>query len=276
MEQVVPGVYRSIVPSHTLAPYTATNCYWVGGRRQVVLIDAGDGDEPGRTVLEADWRDLGSPEVVAIFATHRHGDHTGGAAWAHQRFGAPLYLQNRDLTPALAEQAPWQHFSDRDFRVEGMILNVLEAPGHTPGQWNFYLPETRGLIAGDNVLGNTTAVVAPPEGHLGDYLATLDRLLAMQPAWIGPGHGDLIVDGATRIQTYLDHRRERIAQLLAMLRQGPQTVHSLAEELYPPAQRAAGEWMVRSHLQFFEQQGWVQARDEEFWIAKDGLDDFSR
>ncbi len=273
MDEIRENVFRSVIPSRTLPPYQSTNCYWIG-HKSVLLIDTGDGSETGRTRLEEDWKRLGSPEVVGVLATHWHRDHTGGGGWAHRRFEAPLYLHPADRRAELGQE-PWEDLNARQWTIDGVTVQVFDAPGHTPGQWNLFLPDSRGLIAGDNVLGNTTVVIGPREGDLGHYLRTLDELIRLRPEWIGPGHGDIIWDGVDRLEAYRRHRQERNRQLLALLAEGPQDADALARAVYPPEQVEVGTEMVRGHLAYFAAQGWVEDLGRTYRLVRGGPYDLS-
>ncbi|MCL5116910.1 MAG: MBL fold metallo-hydrolase [Firmicutes bacterium] len=277
MEQLAEGIARSRVPSVTLPPYAATECYWVGSPSEVILVDAGDGSEAGVQQLEDDWETLGSPAVRAVFATHHHGDHTGGGAWAHRRWGCPLYLAEADIARLGARtrtDAPWQPFAMDSVTIGGIRVDLVAAPGHTPGQCNFWIPSVRGLLAGDNVLGNTTVVIVPPDGHLGEYMETLIRLKRLGAEWIGPGHGDVVQNPDQYLGEYLAHRHERSRQILDLLHGEAMTPRTIAEVLYrdklPLEQMAVGEWMVRGHLEWFQAQGWVQEERGRYRITADG------
>ncbi|MCL8206845.1 MAG: MBL fold metallo-hydrolase [Actinomycetia bacterium] len=253
-ETVAPGVYRTRAPGRTLAPYRATECYWIG-TDEVLLVDAGDGEAAAREALRADWEALGRPRLAGVVVTHRHGDHVGGLAWVQHTWpDAPVYVH-----PAEADAVrPWTARPERmvpmaEGRLEagGVTVEVLHAPGHTPGQLNLWLAAERLLLAGDNVLGNTTSVIVPPDGDLLAYLATLRRLLALAPARIAPGHGDLVEDGVGYLNYYLRHRAEREQQVLDLLAAGPRTPEELAARIYsdqPPAAQRAGVAMTRGQL----------------------------
>ncbi|MCY0863585.1 MAG: MBL fold metallo-hydrolase [Sulfobacillus sp.] len=273
MEQITTGVFHSHVPGRTLPPYQATECYWIGSRDEVILVDTGDGGELAQKTLWNDWEALGRPRVLAVFATHGHPDHTGTGPWAQQTWGCPIYLPPDDLVTqsrwgslSLWQPAP----SGEPLTVGGVRIEMLPMPGHTPGQWNFWLPESRGLLAGDNVLGNTTVVVTPPDGNLRDYLTTLRRMIALNPAWIGPGHGDLVTRPAEYLQRYLDHRLERAEEILALLRQRPMTLRELAERVYrdrlAPDRLYMGEWMILGHLDDLIAQGTVGLDEDRYRI----------
>lgn len=262
-ETVARGVFRTRAPGRTLAPYRATECYWIG-EGEVLLVDTGDGEEAAREALQADWEALGRPRVAGLVVTHRHADHVGGLAWAQRQWpDAPVYVHPREADAV----RPWAARPDRlvlldEGRLEagGVAVEVLHAPGHTPGQINLWLGAERLLVAGDNVLGNTTSVIVPPDGDLLAYLATLQRLAALAPARIAPGHGDLVEDGVGYLAYYLQHRAERERQVLDLLAQGLGTPEELAERIYagqPEAARRAGVAMTRAQLAALAAQGRV-------------------
>jgi ribonuclease/clavin/mitogillin len=262
-ELVVRGVYRTRAPGRTLAPYRATECYWIG-EGEVLLVDTGDGQAAAQEALDSDWEALGRPRVAGIVVTHRHGDHVGGLAWAQRKWPtAPVYVHPREADAV----RPWASLPERlvllhegPLEAGGMRVEVLHAPGHTPGQINLWLAAERLLVAGDNVLGNTTSVIVPPDGDLLAYLQTLRRLLALGPARIAPGHGDLVTDGVGYLTYYLAHRAERERQVLTLLAAGLGTAEELAERIYadqPEAARRAGVAMTRGQLAALVAQGRV-------------------
>ncbi len=276
MLKVSNRVYRSEVPSVTLPPYRTTNAYWVGSRGRVVLVDPGDGQAAGLDTLRQDWEALGRPLVEAVYCTHYHLDHSGGARAAGDFFHAPFFLSREDqacLAAHGADAGGFEVLEPGPLSVGGVDVEVLSAPGHTPGQMNLWMPDEGGLLAGDNVLGNTTVVIAPPDGDLGRYLASLKTLASLALAWIGPGHGDLVRDPSAYLGEYMAHREERTRQILALLESDWTTPRTLAEQVYrgklDEAQMSLGEWMVRGHLAWFLDRGWVAERDGRYRKVED-------
>ena len=256
MNEIAAGVFQSHVPGATLPPYKGTECYWVGSPGEVILVDSGDGSDRACATLEDDWTRLGRPHVRAIYASHFHPDHTGGGNWAHKRWAAPLYLHQKDIEAMVRRGKPsglWQHHETGRFTIGGLQVTLMEAPGHTPGQWNFWLPNSRGLLAGDNVLGDSTVVIVPPDGELHQYLNTLAKLQALNPSWIGPGHGTLVREPAAYLAYYASHREERSQEILRLLERGVRTPEAIASVIYADKLTAdtmhLGMWMVKGHLQ---------------------------
>ena len=258
------GVMRVAVPSATLPPYHATNCYWIPGQGGWWLVDTGDGSPDGQAALEASHRRLGSPALEGILVTHWHDDHAGGAGWAQTRFGAQVWAGPNEVHQ-MAQRYPAT--SVLPWPEDGRLGTgrVMEAPGHTAGQLNVWLPDDRLLLAGDNVLGATTTVVVPPDGNLTQYLKTLETLIALGPEVIGPGHGPVVRDGVSRLQYYRDHRRTRTRQVVELLADRPQNARELAERIYAgeaPETVAAGAWMMAAHLAQLVEEGYAVEQED--------------
>jgi glyoxylase-like metal-dependent hydrolase (beta-lactamase superfamily II) len=103
--------------------------------------------------------------------------------------------------------------------VGDLELHVVATPGHTADSLSFVVPSERAVLTGDTVLGRGTTVVAHPDGQLGAYLDSLDRLHrlaeAHEIATIWPGHGPVIDDALGALDFYIAHRAERLAQVEA-------------------------------------------------------------
>ncbi|MBE3557168.1 MAG: MBL fold metallo-hydrolase [Firmicutes bacterium] len=271
MEQIAAGVWHTHAPGKTLPPYEGTECYWVGDGKNVLLVDCGDGGLQSQAVLQNDWEHLGRPTVVAVLLTHRHPDHIGGCRWAQAFWQCPLWIHPDDRKAAEAQlgQLALEPVSAGQYQVDGVSFELLHAPGHTPGQLNLWFSQQRLLLAGDNVLGNSTSVIAPPDGDLAAYMQTLQRLLALHPAHIGCGHGALVEDGEGYLRYYLAHRRERSAQILQLLQEGKKRPSEIAAALYrdqlPPEQMAIGIWMVKAQLAWMTSLGEVRRIGEDHY-----------
>jgi glyoxylase-like metal-dependent hydrolase (beta-lactamase superfamily II) len=194
--------------------------------------------------------------VDVVLLTHKHPDHWEGAAWfAHQancgvRSVDPAFRIPTDHAHGLAEG---DVIAAGDLRVE-----VLPTPGHTLDSVCFWLPQDGSLLTGDTVLGRGTSVVAHPDGALGPYLESLDRLRAFanSPAGVDrllPGHGPVIDDPTAVLTYYLTHRRERLDQIRAALTAGHTTPESIVAHVYadvPPSLWPAATRSVRAQLDY--------------------------
>lgn len=266
--KIADGVWHTYAPGRTIAPYRGTECYWIGSPDEAILVDTGDGGRDAQEALEQDWIALDRPRIRAIMVTHRHHDHAGGVVWASSAFNAPVYVHpaDQDAVKALFPMhCPELRAPGGVFCAGDQTIEVIHAPGHTPGQINGWLPQSRILLAGDNVLGATTSVIVPPDGDLRQYLATLRNLLALSPTTIAPGHGPVVEDAIAYLQYYLDHRLQREQQVLALLREGPKTPEALAAVIYqgePPATIRVGALMLRGHLLALEAEGCVERNED--------------
>lgn len=260
VEPLSASVWRVEAPGLTLKPYEGTQCYFVGTPAQAWLIDAGDGGPRAAEALEAAWRVLGKPRVSQILITHGHRDHFGGAGWAQDFFQAPVGVHSQDRAAVLPECPTAQEMVAGAYVIDGVPVELLHLPGHTPGQLNLWRPQERLLLAGDNVLGDTTSVVVPPAGDLHAYRETLERLLALDPALIGPGHGSVVREPRGWLTYYREHRAQRDRQVVDLLAEGALSVPELAAAIY--GQQVlhvyrAGQLMLLGHLAALEREGMV-------------------
>jgi glyoxylase-like metal-dependent hydrolase (beta-lactamase superfamily II) len=137
---------------------------------------------------------------------------------------------------------------------------VVHTPGHESGHCCLYEPERRWLFTGDTVLSTGSTIVAPPDGDMAAYLASLRRLRALDVAVIFPGHGPPVEDPAALLDEYLAHRLEREGQIVALLRDGPTDVAALVARIYVglhPGLVWAAALTVRAHLTKLEREGLV-------------------
>ncbi|MGA7617283.1 MAG: MBL fold metallo-hydrolase [Thermoanaerobaculia bacterium] len=204
-----------------------------------------------------------APRLESILVTHRHGDHAPGAVALRERTGARVYAPAESLQPAAIDHA----LQDGDHIVAGSLtLEAIATPGHTAEHFCF-LGSGGELFTGDTILGEGTTVIFPPDGHMGSYLASLEKLLGRNPARIYPGHGPTRDDATLWIRWYIEHRRERENQILETLRGGPASVSSLRRAVYPeldPRLERAAELQLRAHLTHLEEEGAVR-QERKLW-----------
>ncbi|MFC4783253.1 MBL fold metallo-hydrolase [Nocardioides sp. MAHUQ-72] len=179
-----------------------------GARRSVVV-------DPGPSILaHLDAVAAEAGEVGVVLLTHHHADHSEAAKEFAERMGCGV----RALDPEYRLGA--EGLGDGDVvELDGLEVRVVGTPGHTADSLSFLLPAEGAVLTGDTVLGRGTTVVAHPDGQLGAYLDSLDRLHALASAHevsrIWPGHGPVIDDALGALDFYIAHRRERLAQVEA-------------------------------------------------------------
>jgi glyoxylase-like metal-dependent hydrolase (beta-lactamase superfamily II) len=180
----------------------------------------------------------GGDRIRWVAVTHSHDDHAGATPALVERTGAELVGSVDDGYGIEATE----------FRLE-----ALRTPGHTLDSLCWLLEEERMLFSGDTVIDGSTVVIAPPDGDMTAYLASLERLGSrrLRLRTIAPGHGHLIDDPAARIAGYIAHRLEREAAIVAALEAGATTLDRLVDAVYVdlhPALREAAAQTVHAHL----------------------------
>src|SRR6266849_5566656 len=216
-------IQRVLAPNPGPMTLTGTNTYLVGnGSGQLAVIDPGPDDPAHVAAILQAAEPLG--DIAAVLVTHRHLDHLPAAEAICARTGAPL-LGHADL-PGV--QRP---LSD-DEPAFG-LLRALKTPGHTRESLCFWDPQAGALFTGDLVAGAGTVVLDDQPGALAQYIASLERLIALAPRTIYPGHGPIVEDGVGKLNEYLDHRRQRVQQVVeALALRGPSTVEELVRAIY--------------------------------------------
>jgi len=250
-----------LAPNADIMTLDGTNT-WVlrepGARRSVVVDPGPSIPEHLDVVAEAAG---GRGNVGAVLLTHHHHDHAEAAREFAERVGCGV----RALDPALTLGG--EGLTDGDVvAVDGLEVHVVATPGHTADSLSFLLPAERAVLTGDTVLGRGTTVVAHPDGQLGAYLDSLDRLHALasdrELDAIWPGHGPVIGEALPVLDYYRAHRRERLGQveaaLAALLEQRPdlsedELPRQVVEVVYAdvdPVLWGAAELSVRAQLAY--------------------------
>jgi glyoxylase-like metal-dependent hydrolase (beta-lactamase superfamily II) len=224
------------------------------GSSRAVVIDPGPDDEAHLSSVLRVAAERGV-RVVSTLLTHGHPDHSAGA----RRFAELAGSEVRALDPAHCHGG--EGLADGEvIEVDGLRIDVLATPGHTADSLSFLLPQLRALLTGDTVLGRGTAVVAHPEGRLGEYLASLTRLSQLcdtaKVELLLPGHGPTLEQPIDVLQGYLSHRQARLEQVRQALAAGARTAQDVVELVYAdiaPVLRPAAELSVRAQLSYLEQ-----------------------
>ncbi|HEV3473084.1 MAG TPA: MBL fold metallo-hydrolase [Actinomycetota bacterium] len=252
-----PLVHVVLAPNPGVMTGPGTNTYIVGTNRTFVIDPAVDDAAYLDAVLS-----FAGP-VAAVLVTHRHPDHVGGVRAVVERTGAPV----RAFGGADAGGVPVDPLTDGEvLEVPGARLTTIHAPGHASDHVCFFLEGTASLFAGDNILGEGTAVIAPPDGDMAAYLASLERLREMPIDRIYPGHFRPLDGGSAVIDGYIAHRRKREALILDALAE-PLTVEDVVERAYvdtPAHLHPVARYSALAHLEMLRAQGRVSRRGDKW------------
>jgi glyoxylase-like metal-dependent hydrolase (beta-lactamase superfamily II) len=251
-------VVRATAPNPGMMTGPGTNSYLVG-TDELAVVDPGPDDAGHLDTLA----ELGGGRIRWIVVTHTHPDHAPGAAGLAARTGAEVlgYCARDEFVPSRAVGEGFE------IRGPGFILRALHTPGHASNHLCWLLVEELMLFSGDHVMEGSTVVIAPPDGDMTQYLASLDRLLLLDPPLrtIAPGHGSLIAKPAAALSGIVEHRLAREKAVAeALHRAGRATVDELLptvyaevrEELLPVARKSL--W---AHLRKLDAEGAACAED---------------
>lgn len=274
VEQCEPLVRRVLAPNPSPYTYTGTQTYIVGEAADVAVIDPGPADEEHvEAIIEA----VGDAKITAIMCTHTHRDHSPAAAPLAERTGAPVVgcaplVIDSDL-PRSDEAFDTTYAPDRVMEDgermtgEGWTLTAVHTPGHTSNHLCFALEETGALFSGDHVMGWSTSVIVPPDGDMGDYLQSLERLQERDDTVYYSAHGAPITKPKQLVRGMIGHRRQRENQILRLLGDGPLKASEFVPKMYKgldPRLTKAAEMSVTAHLLDLEKRG-IAGREDEVW-----------
>jgi glyoxylase-like metal-dependent hydrolase (beta-lactamase superfamily II) len=275
VERLAGRVRRVLAPNPSPFTYTGTQTYIVG-EGEVAVIDPGP-DLPEH--VDALAAALSGERVAAILCTHTHRDHSPASRPLQARTGAPIVgcapLSLDDNGPRADESfdsayRPDRILADGERLVgEGWTLEAVATPGHTSNHLCLAFAEERALFTGDHVMGWSTTVVAPPDGDMADYMASLDRLLARDDLVYYPAHGPAVNDPRGHVRRLIGHRRMRERQILSHLERGEGRIPAMVAEMYsdidPRLFPAAGR-SVLAHLVDLERRHLAMRGEGETWI----------
>ncbi len=263
LEQISPLVRRLVAPNGGPFTFTGT-CTYIVGQGSVAIIDPGP-DSPGH--IAALLKAVRGHSVSHLVITHTHRDHSPAARAIVKATGAKIvgcapHIAARDI--ALGEtslldasndhdHAPHMIMQDGDVLAGGGFnLRALATPGHTMNHLAFRLEEENSLFSGDHVMAWSTTIVAPPDGSMGAFMASLDSLRGRPEETYWPGHGGPVREPQRFVRGLINHRRAREASILTRLRAGDRQIGDIVMSIYTglnPALRGAAALSVFAHLE---------------------------
>ena len=225
--ELAPGVRRLLAPNPSMMTGPGTNTYLLGNDEIAVL-------DPGPAMPEhvAAIQELAAAPIKWILVTHTHPDHSPAAALLAEATGA----QSIGRTPPQGRHQdqtfnPDQILEGGDtFKTDEFRLRVIHTPGHASNHLCYLHLQQNWLFTGDHIINGSTVVIDPPDGNMGDYLRSLERLKSVNMDAILPGHGELMDQPQEAVDWLINHRLEREAKVIDALRKQP---NATSRELVP-------------------------------------------
>ncbi len=284
--RVSPLVRRIVANNPGPITFTGT-CSYIVGSGQVAIIDPGpEVAEHIGALLDA----VRGETVTHILVTHTHKDHSPAARAIKTATGARIVgcAPHRSARPLFSgEVNTHEASSDKDYTPDqelgegdtvegpGWTLRALATPGHMANHLAFSVPEEKALFSGDHVMAWSTTVVAPPDGSMSEFMASLDKLKGRDETLYWPGHGGPVQEPQRFVRALIHHRRQREASILNRLRAGDRTIPEIVAAIYQglnPALLGAAGLSVFAHLEDLVAKGQaatdgIPALDSEYRLA---------
>lgn len=274
--EVAPGVRRITADNPSAFTFHGTNSY-ILGTDTLAVIDPGPISE---NHFQALLRAIGGRPVSHIFVSHTHADHSPLARQLKEATGAKVYAEgpHRPARPLrIGEINPLDASADTEFMPDvsladgelvegdGWSLRAIYTPGHTANHLAFALEGTGILFSADHVMAWATTIVAPPDGAMSDYMASLEKLMERDDRLYLPGHGGPVRQPPAFLRGLKTHRKMRERAILERLRSGDRTIPEMVAAIYrdtdPRLHNAAG-LSVLAHLEDMVARGLVEAEGE--------------
>lgn len=272
VDEPMPGIRRIMANNPGPFTFKGTVSYIVG-RGKVAIIDPGPDDAAHIGALLESVR---NETVTHIFVTHTHRDHSPAVPAIKAATGARVYAEgpHRAARPLhIGEHNPLDASADRDFRPDvalkdgavvtgdGWSIEAVATPGHTANHMSYALKDRSVLFAGDHIMAWATSIVAPPDGAMSDYMASLAKLAQRTEGIYFPGHGPAITDASRFVNYYILHRKAREASILHRLSKGATDIPTIVRAIYigiDPRLTGAAGLSVLAHLEDLVARGLVE------------------
>ena len=275
LEPLEPGIGRLLARNPSPYTYTGTQTYFAGAGDELVVIDPGPNipEHVDAIVTAAAGR-----KIVAIACTHTHRDHSPAAAPLAAVTGAPIIgcaaLSLESVGPRADASFDGAYVPDRVLADgeaisfgDGETLTAIATPGHTS---NHLCHAYNGaLFTGDHVMGWSTTVVVPPDGDMGDFMASLDKLRQRDDRVFYPAHGAPVTNPQQFLRGLIGHRMQREKQIIRLVGEGRQAIPDIVAAAYPgldPRLITAAGGSVWAHLMDLERRGLVKSSGETWTI----------
>lgn len=269
---IAPDVQRITVNNPSPFTFYGTNSYLVGNDT-LALIDPGPLDDAHKAAL---LNAIAGRPVSHIFVSHTHRDHSPLATVLKDELGASLVAEgpHRAARPLhIGEVNLLDASADTDFvpdiiaasnmviNGDGWALRTIHTPGHTANHAVFALEDTGILFSADHIMAWSTSIVAPPDGSMSDYMASLEVMLELDSRVYLPGHGGAVTKPKAFVRGLRAHRKMRERAILERVRAGDRTIATMVKAIYrdtDPRLHGAAALSVLAHLEDMVARGLVQ------------------
>ena len=264
--------------------FTGTRSY-VLGTDNLIIIDPGPASaEHFNSIMEY----IGKRKLTDIILTHSHVDHSplsrrlknetgasiigfGSADEARtnfmKRLSSSLDLggeEGIDKELALDEKVYDKQFFERN----NYSFEVIHTPGHLSNHICLSVKEKKALFSGDHVMGWATTLISPPDGDLGSFIKSLEKLSTRDEKIYYPGHGKPLKEPKQMVLAQIAHRRDREKQILTSIAKISRTPKEIVDNVYidlNPMLKGAAVRNVLAHLIDLYERGKVTV--DEFSIS---------
>jgi len=273
LEQLETGIARVLAHNPSAFTYYGTQSYLIGTNELAVIDPGPDLPEHIDALVEA----IGGRPVGAIMCTHTHRDHSPAARPLAERIGAPIVgcapLALETVGPRADAAFDGDYSADRVLgdgdavAIDGKPVVAVATPGHTSNHLCFAYEGA--LLTGDHVMGWSTTVVFPPDGDMGAYMASLDKLRQRDDRTYYPAHGPPVTKPQQYVRGLMGHRMQRETQILRLVGEQARDIPDIVASAYPgldPRLTTAAGGSVYAHLLDLERRGLV-GREGELWTA---------
>ena len=269
MKKIFENIRLITAPNAGPMTFKGTNTYILGNKKNLCIIDPGPDNDEHYSKIK---RIIRKENVSHIFVTHSHIDHSPLAKRISQDFSIPIFAHGKienarsEFMQKLLKSSigiggfegldpdfkPHYYLEDKQV-ISGFnwSIEVVHTPGHLADHLCFAIKEGNILFSGDIVMGWTSTLISPPDGDVGQYFNSLDKLLKRRECVYLPGHGNKIIDTKNYVYKLKKHRINREKQILTILKSGPHNSYNIAEKIYknqPQAIVYAGSRNVLAHL----------------------------
>jgi glyoxylase-like metal-dependent hydrolase (beta-lactamase superfamily II) len=268
-DRLSPRVRRVIARNPGPFTFTGTGVYIVGNG-EVAVIDPGPDTEENFEAIKAA---VAGETITHVLVTHSHMDHSPLAHPLARWAGCEVYAGG----PAIPTESEVRMEAGDDlsfrpdvtvregdvFRGPDWTIRAIATPGHTSNHYCWWLAEEDAIFSGDHVMGWSTTVISPPDGHMGDYIASLEKVRDLGLVALYPTHGPPVLGDVTGfLQAYIDHRRKRERAILDRLSAGDTSIPQMVSTIYADVDRRlhpAACHSVLAHMIWLVEQGLVAA-----------------